>query len=350
MSRQLALDIVNLRPAARCGHTEYSLAYHERYVQKATGLAADDPRALSSLYDQWDIDFLFHTSHGLHGDWETRGRATDMGHAVYAGDGHDRREPKACPFHSADEVWSFDAVREYGLPAMDDQVAAFEQAWQQARDENPGQLTTGGYYRTIVSGAIQAFGWEMLLVGAADIAKMEPVFDSFYRYTKHHMQALARTSAEVIIQHDDFVWASGPFMYPDIYRAVIIPRYADLWKVLHAAGKKVLFCSDGNYMEFVDDIRGAGADGFIFEPFHDFGAMAERFGDSMCLIGSDVDCRDMTFGRWDKTERGLQRTIELASKCRGLIVAVGNHLPANIPDDMLDRYIGRLKSLLRGRA
>ena len=345
MSRQLASDAINLKTTPRPGHTEYSLNYHERYLEKSTGLPAGDPHALGRLYDQWNIDFQFHTSHGLNGDWEARGRATDMGHAVYAGDGHDRREPKVCPFHSVDEVWAFDAVEEYGLPDMTEQIAAFEREWEQARDRYPGQLTTGGYYRTIVSGAIQAFGWEMLLVGAADPAKMEPVFDSFYRYSKHHMQAWAQTSAEVIIQHDDFVWAAGPFMHPDIYRSVIIPRYADLWKELHGAGKKILFCSDGGYMEFVDDIREAGADGFIFEPFNDFDAMVERFGDSMCLVGSDVDCRDMTFGPWDKVQRGLDRTMQLARKCRGLIIAVGNHLPANIPDDMLDRYIGHLKSL-----
>ena len=40
----------------------------------------------------------------------------------------------------------------------------------------------------------------------------------------------------------------------------LFARYAELWKPLHAAGKKVLFCSDGNFTEFAADIVAAGAD------------------------------------------------------------------------------------------
>ncbi|SHE66538.1 Uroporphyrinogen decarboxylase (URO-D) [Caldanaerobius fijiensis DSM 17918] len=344
MSRQLALDTVYLKSTPRLAHTEYSLEYHTDYIRTKTGLDPSDPEAVKRLYNLWDIDFIWHTNDGLHGDWAKFGRTTDMGHAEYAVDGSDKHDPAVCPFNSPEEVWSFDAVSEYGLPDFNEQVAAYENIIQQARQEYPDQLFTGGYYKTIVSGAIQAFGWEMLLLGASNPSKMEKVFDSFFRYTLFHMEAWAKTSVEVIIQHDDFVWASGPFMHPDYYRKVIIPRYAELWKPLHAAGKKVLFCSDGNFMEFAEDIVAAGADGLIFEPCNDFEFMVERFGQDIVLIGSCVDCRDMTFGKWDVVRSQIDRTLELAKHCRGLIFAVGNHLPANIPDDMMDRYIGYLKS------
>ena len=152
------------------------------------------------------------------------------------------------------------------------------------------------------------------------------------------MKAWAQTSAEVIIQHDDFVWTAGAFMHPDIYRRVIIPRYAELWKPLHQAGKKVLFCSDGNFREFAADVAAAGADGFIFEPCNDFAEMAEQFGSSHCLVGSCVDCRDLTFGHWDRVKASVDETFAALAHCKGAIFAVGNHLPANIPPEMLDRY------------
>ena len=157
-----------------------------------------------------------------------------------------------------------------------------------------------------------------------------------------HMKAWAETSAEAVIQHDDFVWSRGPFMDPEYYRKVIIPRYAALWEPIHAAGKKVLFCSDGDYTVFVSDLAEAGADGFIFEPYLDFGMMAQRFGQSHCLVGSYVDCRDLTFGDWKKVKTDIDRTFDVLEKCSGAILAVGNHLPANIPDDMLDSYYGYL--------
>jgi len=342
MARQLALDTINLKPTERLAHTDYSLDYHKDLIRKKTGLEPSHPDAPRKFMDACGIDFLFGTNDGINGDWGTLGRVTDMGHAVYAADGSDMRAAAQSPFTEPEDVWAFDAVAEYGLPNFDDQAAAYERIARDARNAFPDQLSTGGYYKTIISGAIAAFGWEMLLLGAAEPSKMEKVLDSFYRFTLFHMEAWARTSAEVIIQHDDFVWTSGPFMNPDFYRKVIIPFYAGLWKPLHAAGKKVLFCSDGNFMQLAEDLAEAGADGFIFEPMNDFGFMVERFGQSKVLVGSYVDCLDMTFGQWEQVKADMDRTFEAAKKCKGVIFAVGNHLPANIPESMMERYLSYL--------
>lgn len=341
MSTQTALDNIWLRPCDRWGHTEYSMGYHPEYLEKVAGVGREHPEFGRRVHAALEFDLQWSTNDGLV-NWGEVGRVTDMGHAVYAADGSDLRQPKECPFTTPEEVWVFDAVEEYGLPDMGEQVAAYEKATANAREQHPDQLTTGGYYKTIISGAIQAFGWDMLLVAAADRVKMEKVFDSFFRRTLFHMEAWAQTSVEVVIQHDDFVWTEGPFMYPEIYRTDIIPRYAQLWKPIHAAGKKVLFCSDADYTVFVEDLAEAGADGFIFEPCMDFGGMAERFGQSHCLVGSFVDCRDLTFEHRDRVEADVDRTFEALEKCRGALLAVGNHLPPNIPPHMLDLYYDRL--------
>lgn len=345
MSRQIALDNINLRPAERWGHTEYSICYCKEYLAKRAGLSPDDPGFARSVYDFFKFDFCWSVNDGLV-SWGT-GRTTDMGHANYAAGGIDQRPSQPSPFTSPEEIWAFDAVSEYGLPDFDEQVKAYENETRQARTSYPEQLTTGGYYNTIISGAIASFGWDMLLLAAADPVKMEKVFDSYFRRTLFFMQAWARTSAEVIIQHDDFVWTNGPFMNPDVYRKVLIPRYAELWKPLHAAGKKVLFCSDGNFMEFAPDMAAAGADGFIFEPCNDFDFMANNFGQSKCLVGSFVDCRDLTFGKWDVVRKCIDRTLKSLERCKGAIVVVGNHLPPNIPDEMLDRYFEYLLPRLK---
>jgi hypothetical protein len=127
-------------------------------------------------------------------------------------------------------------------------------------------------------------------------------------------------------------------MNPEIYRKIIIPRYAKLWQPVHDAGKKVLFCSDGNFMELAGDVAAAGADGFIFEPCNDFGFMAENFGKTQCLVGSFVDCRDLVLGNWEQVKQDVDRTFQRLSDCKGAIVAVGNHLSPNIQEDLLDKY------------
>ncbi len=341
MSRQKALDNINLKSCDSWAHTEYSIHYHTKYLSRHTGLPESEPGFLQQGYDKLAFDFLFSTNNGLI-NWSKKGRTTDMGHASYAVDGSDKRQPVVSPFKDVEEVWAFDAVNEYGLPDFEKQVQSYENSIIKSREKFPNQLTPGGYYKTIISGAIESFGWEMLLMAAANPTKIEKVFDSFFKRTLFHMEAWAKTNAEVIIQHDDFVWTNGAFMNPDIYRKIIIPRYAQLWKPIHEAGKKVIFCSDGNFCEFAKDVAEAGADGFIFEPCMDFGYMVSNFGKTKCLVGSYVDCRDLTFSKWEKVKQDIDRTVEQLKNCAGVIVAVGNHLPPNIPEDMLDRYFDYL--------
>ena len=345
MSRDLALNAIKLQPTPRPGHTEYSVStYHKKLL--ATELPnyqgnADDTRAFHRL---WHYDFLWGVNDGPV-NWGKQGRVTDMGHADYAEGGSDRREAKICPFTDPEEIYAFDPAREYGVPEHHDLVRFYQNWYQSQQAANPDQLCTMGYYKTIISGCIQAFGWDMLLLAAAEPERFAVVLKRFADYTAHYVRAQAECSAEVFIQHDDFVWTSGPFLHPDYYRQNIIPRYAELWQVLHRAGKKVLFCSDGTFTEFMPDLVAAGADGFIFEPSNDFEWVVRNFGQTHCLIGSAVDCRTMTFGSWEQVKAEMDRTHELAKSCRGLIWAVGNHIPANVPVDICQQYMAYLTTL-----
>jgi len=332
MSRRIGIDNIFLRPTPRLGHTEYSMEYHTTLL----------PKLKPDLYEAWDFDFLWCTNDGPV-DW-TKGRCTNMGHAVYAADGSDERPAEACPFHEPEEAWEFDPAREYGVPDSAELVRRYERWYQQALANHPNQVVTGGYYKTVVSGAIQSFGWEMLLTAAADAAKFARVLERFGEYTLNYNRAWAQTSIEAFIQHDDMVWTEGPFMAPDFYRRVIFPLYRRLWEPLKKAGKKILFCSDGTFDMFMEDIAAAGADGFIFEPSNDFDYVVNRFGKTHCLVGSKVDCRTMTFGTWDAVKAEIDATLALARRCPGFIWAVGNHMPANIPDDMCEQYMAYLRA------
>ena len=329
VSYDIGMRTVRLAAAERLGHTEYCSNY--ALVRAVTGL---DPRTDNSAWqafnDAWEIDLIWTVNDGAI-PWGQRGRATDMGHAEFLEGGIDRREAVTCPFKSVEEVLAFDAVEEYGLPDMDGLVKYFEDWYKAGQAANPNQVHPGGYYKTVVSGAIEAFGWDMLLSAAADHGRFDRVLDGIFRLAMHHFQAWARTSIQVFICHDDMVWTQGAFMHPDFYRAAIFPRYKRLWDVLHEAGKIVLFCSDGDFTEFVDDIAEAGADGFIFEPLTSLDHVIERYGRTHVIAGSKVDCRTLTFGTPEAIRREIDDTLGIARGCPGFIFAVGNHIPSNVP-------------------
>lgn len=342
MSYATGRAALRLELAERMAHTEYCSNF--ALVRAVTGLDPQkDPAAWRAFYDAWDIDFIWSTDDGPVG-WDQRGRVTDMGHAEFLEGGIDRREPSRSPFNDAEEVLQFDAVAEYGLPDIQELTDYYERAWTQGQASYPGQVFTGGYYQTIMSGAIAAFGWEMLLQAAADRPRFAKVLDSFYRLTRRSVEAWAGTSADVFIQHDDFVWSAGLFLHPSIYREVIIPRYAELWKILHDAGKMVLFCSDGDFTCFIHDIIEAGADGLIFEPMTDVDLIAERYGKTHVIIGSKVDCRTLTFGSRDQIRNEVDATVAVARRCPGFVCAVGNHIPSNVPLDNALYYMDYLGS------
>ena len=340
MSYQVGIDTIHLRPTPRLAHTEYCDSEPLiRAVTGETGHHWNTPR----FNDAWEIDLVWATNDGPI-PWSERGRVTDMGHAEFVAGGGDRRDTKPSPFKTQQDVWAFDALAEYGLPDFASLVDYYQQVYTQGQAANPNQVYTGGYYKTIISGAIEAFGWDMLLLAAADLARFEKVLDSIFRLSLHHARAWARTSIEVFICHDDMVWSQGPFIRPEFYRQVIFPRYKDLWAVLKQAGKKVLYCSDGYWSMFVDDIAEAGADGFIFEPMMELEPVVEKYGQTHVIVASKVDCRTLGRGTQEQIRAEIDATLALAKRCSGFMAAVGNHIPADIPVENGLYYFDCLKT------
>jgi hypothetical protein len=336
MSYQIGIDTIHLRPTPRLAHTDYVTNDALKRHLKATYPSA------KCFEDRWEMDLIWATNDGPW-RWGDRGRVTDMGHAAFLEGGTDQRDAKPCPFKSVEEVWAFDAEREYGHPPEDELIRFYEEAYQTGRRKKPGQIFTGGYYKTLVSGAIDAFGWEMLLEAASDPVQFEKMLDSFFRLSMHYFKAWAKTTIEVFICHDDIVWTEGPFMRPEMYRRIIFPRFAALWSVLKGAGKKVLYCSDGNFTMFLDDIAAAGADGFIFEQLTSLEDVVEKFAKTRVIVSSKLDCRTLTFGTKADIAREIDDTLKLAFDCPGFMFAVGNHIPSNVPLENALFYLDYLK-------
>jgi uroporphyrinogen-III decarboxylase len=197
------------------------------------------------------------------------------------------------------------------------------------------------------SACIAAFGWDMFLSSAAlDHDRFDRVLDGFFQISRANFAAWARTSAPVFICHDDIVWTSGPVFNPDWYRRYIFPRYRELWGLLKDAGKVVLYCSDGNFDAFVDDIANAGADGFIFEPLTALEPIVEKYGQTKIIVGN-VDCRALTFGTKDDIRAEVERCISLGRDCPGYFIAVGNHIPSNVPVENGLYYLDLIRELGR---
>jgi uroporphyrinogen-III decarboxylase len=252
-----------------------------------------------------------------------------MGHAVWQADGSDYRLPKPSPFTDLEAIYNLDPFEEYGRLDHRKQVAEY-QAWYDEAKKGTGVIT-GGTYKSVISFAIDAFGWDNLLVAAGtDPERFGAVLNRWADYLMQYVEAWAATDIEVYLTHDDMVWTSGGFLRPPFYRAYVFPNFRRYWDAIRDAGKIVLFCSDGNFTEYVDDLAAAGAEGFIFEPLTSLEKIVARYGKTHVIMGN-ADTRILTFGTKDQVRAEVKRCLDLGRSCPGFFFAVGNHIPPNVP-------------------
>ena len=188
-----------------------------------------------------------------------------------------------------------------------------------------------GIYVTCISGLIDIFGWEMLLLAAGmDPTSFGEMTNRYASWIRQYFDALAESDVPVVMIHDDIVWTSGAIFRPEWYRKYVFPNYKKYFAPLIESGKKIMFTSDGNYTEFIDDIARCGVHGFVLEPTTDMKYIAEKYGKTHVFIGN-ADTRILLSGTRQQIRDEVKRCIDIGKDCPGFFMAVGNHIPPNTP-------------------
>ena len=325
---------INLEKPARVPRTEYSIAeYHWPLIRKVTGIEvyADSPpelrrAATRAMRAAWTYDFAFNTPVG--GNVLSK-MHTSMGHAVYAEDGGDYRYDMNCPFSDPEEVIAFDPWAVYGK--VGGAREWLEASYADACAYLPEEVNMTGTYVTVISGMIEIFGWEMLLLSCGTDPKgFGEMVNRYANWFQQYFDAIAESNIPLVMVHDDMVWTGGAFAHPAWYRKYVFPNYKKYIRPLLDAGKKVIYISDGNYTEFIDDIANCGFNGFVLEPMTDMKYIAEKYGKTHCFIGN-ADTRILLSGSKDDIYAEVKRCMDIGKDCPGFFMAVGNHIPANTP-------------------
>ncbi len=160
------------------------------------------------------------------------------------------------------------------------------------------------------------------------------------------VQAHVNAEVPVFLCHDDIVWAAGTVFSPEWMRKHVFPRHKRLWAPLLEAGIKVLFCSDGNFDEYIDDIAEAGAQGFIFEPLTDLEYITGKYGQTHVIVGN-IDSRILQNGTPDQIRADVKRCADLGRDCPGFFFAVGNHIPFVVPIPSVECYLEAIDEMGR---
>lgn len=343
MSFEDGWSAINLQMPARVPHTEYSVLSHWEVIKAVTGLDVgpyspleEQIRAANALTKAWNLDFLWSTliDGALYAKYKT-----DMGHAEYAAGGVDRRDTIYCPFKSPEEVLNFSFLDTYGPCDHTLWKTRFEQHYVANCEAYSDAVNMTGIYVTLISGFIDIFGWDMLLLAAGtDPIAFGDLANRYADFMLPYFEALADANVPVVMVHDDMVWSSGAIFAPKWYRQYVFPNLKRYFDPLHQAGKKIMFTSDGNYTQFIDDLAQCGVDGFILEPMTDMAYIAEKYGRTHVFIGN-ADTRILLNGSRNDIRAEVKRCMAIGKPCPGFFLAVGNHIPANTPVDSVLYYM-----------
>jgi hypothetical protein len=335
MSYSDGLAAINLEMPPRVPRTEYSAEMHWPLVEAVTGMHASNEspaetrsRAISEFRKRWNYDFVWSilTHNQIYG-----GMCTKMGHAEYAVNGADYNNIVTCPFKEPEDVLRFDPWQTYGLRDKRELTRQYKQHYRDNCAATPDAVNMTGIYVTCISGLIEIFGWEMLLVAAGTDAKgFGEVTNRYASWIQQYFDALAESDVPVVMVHDDIVWTSGAFLHPDWYRQYVFPNYKKYFEPLIESGKKIIYTSDGTYTEFIDDIADCGVNGFVMEPTTDMKYIAEKYGKTHSFIGN-ADTRILLSGTREAIRTEVQRCMDIGKRCPGYFLAVGNHIPPNTP-------------------
>jgi hypothetical protein len=326
---------LNLEMPSRVPRTEYSAEGHWDLIAAVTGRpltgqsTTEQKRAAQhDFYRRWNYGLLWSVLIGGDdlGAWKTH-----MGHAEYAAGGVDFSSGVSSPFTSVEQVLDFDPENAIGAPDHATTVRRFEAHYRDQVADFGDAVRLTGIYTTCVSGLIDLFGWDWLLLAAGtDPERFGRLTLRYNRWIRHFFEALADADVPVVMIHDDIVWSSGPFINPAWYRECVFPGYREHFGLLRESGKKILYTSDADYTVFVDDIAACGVHGFVMEPMTDMAYVARTYGKTHAFIGN-ADTRVLLSGSREDIRAEVERCMAIGKGCPGFFMAVGNHIPANTP-------------------
>ncbi len=133
---------------------------------------------------------------------------------------------------------------------------------------------------------------------------------------------------------DDIAYKGRLMFSPDFLRRTFIPALRNMCQPLRAAGIKVIFHSDGDVAELIDDMLEAGISGLNpIEPLAgmDIGALKRRYRRELILVGN-VDCSQvLPLGTVEQVIAATKECIRQASPGGGHFIGSSSEITPSTP-------------------
>ena len=253
-------------------------------------------------------------------------------------------------FHDAEEVFAFSPLAHADFTGWEHVVnnwdfTSEEAIYQRLRRDYPAEWgdtappdawAECSFYNTMFMWPLLTFGWELFLECCLE-DRFARVMEEFLEINRRTFRAFARLPIHFVTCHDDIVMTRGPVCSPQWMKKYIFPAYEELFGIVKAAGKRVLFMTDGCIDAYADDVVATGAQGFISEPYTDYRAIARKHRDIM--LAGEGDNRILSRGDPAEIRAMVDGMRETAAMTGGYMMGIGNHIPWNVPPESVKLYL-----------
>lgn len=153
---------------------------------------------------------------------------------------------------------------------------------------------------------------------------LDAVLDLYFGWTEVVAERVCQMGFDVFVSTDDHAFNSGPFLSPQVWRELIIPRYQRVVKKITIPW---VMHSDGNLMPIVDDLIGLGIRGLHpnEKGAMDIRYMKRAYGERICLLGN-VDLNLLGMGTPAEVDAEVRALIHDIGPGGGYMVSSGNSL------------------------
>ncbi len=347
MSMERFLKAVNLEPVDRVPSNEW--IDHPAFVKKLTGIDPfEDPQgavieAIRLLDLDWYVSIPKHANKFAKDETKK-----DLGEGRYVsewgftGSGWSMEHH----FHSDEEVLRYNPLEQATPQQRQNQYAATIAGLKKDQElVGDSCFISSLYYTTLFQWFILTFGWEMfLMTAAAEPERFKQSIEWFTQMSVEYATYFASTDIPVFYCHDDLALTRGLVFSPAWYRENIFPNYERIFDPLKKAGKKIIFVSDGNYNELLDDLVAVGVDGMMVDHFVDIEEVLRRYGGKKVIAGN-ADIAKLTFGTPEDVRKDVARCMEYGKRYPGYIIKCTGDLPHNIPLENIEAYFNACRDL-----
>ena len=132
---------------------------------------------------------------------------------------------------------------------------------------------------------------------------------------------------------DDIAFKTQLLISPRVLRAHVFPWYTEMNRLAHAKDRLVVYHSDGNLQEVVEDIIDCGFDGLnpIEPPAMDITAIKRQYGRRISIIGNIDLGYTLTRGTPAEVRAEVRQRIRDLAPGGGYAVSSSNSVPEYVP-------------------